>query len=80
MIGSVHAYWDVLFAATKKWHRPKVSGSPPGARDGHSACIINNRMYIFGGYEEGVSAKVLIRLLCAVLFKCPRFKSWYSIS
>lgn len=40
--------------STKKWHRPKVSGSPPGARDGHSACIINNRMYIFGGYEEGV--------------------------
>ncbi len=29
-----------------------MSGHIPGARDGHTACNINNCMYIFGGYEE----------------------------
>lgn len=37
---------------THQWSRPVVHGQPPRARDGHSACIINDRMYIFGGYEE----------------------------
>lgn len=37
------------------WSRPTVHGVKPGARDGHSACVINNKMYIFGGYEEAVS-------------------------
>lgn len=26
----------------------------PGARDGHSACIINHCMYVFGGFEEEI--------------------------
>jgi N-acetylneuraminic acid mutarotase len=34
------------------WSQPKVCGDIPGARDGHSACVINNCMYVFGGYEE----------------------------
>lgn len=34
------------------WSKPQVSGLIPEARDGHSACIINDRMYIFAGYEE----------------------------
>lgn len=38
---------------SRQWlPRPKVSGSIPGARDGHSAVCINNQIYIFGGYEE----------------------------
>ncbi|PVD26303.1 hypothetical protein C0Q70_13974 [Pomacea canaliculata] len=36
------------------WHRPEVHGRPPGARDGHSACVVARKMYIFGGYEEEV--------------------------
>ena len=36
------------------WSQPKVEGRIPGARDGHSACIINGCMYIFGGYEESI--------------------------
>ncbi|XP_074644849.1 kelch domain-containing protein 3-like [Tubulanus polymorphus] len=35
-----------------KWSKVSVSGTIPGARDGHSACILNHKMYIFGGYEE----------------------------
>lgn len=46
---------DILFSfdtKTLEWETPKVSGNLPGARDGHSACIIGARMYIFGGFEE----------------------------
>ncbi|KAH9509145.1 kelch domain-containing protein 3 [Bulinus truncatus] len=39
-------------AATRKWDKPKVTGPVPEARDGHSACIIHDKMYIFAGYEE----------------------------
>ncbi len=28
-----------------------MNGVIPTARDGHSACIIDNAMYIFGGFE-----------------------------
>ena len=35
-----------------KWSRPSVTGDIPAARDGHSSCVIDNCMYIFGGYEE----------------------------
>jgi len=37
---------------SKTWARPEIKGQPPGARDGHSACVIRNSMLIFGGYEE----------------------------
>lgn len=38
---------------TKKqeWSTPEVSGTMPYAKDGHSACVIKNKMYIFGGFE-----------------------------
>jgi len=35
-----------------KWSCPRVSGCVPCPRDGHSACIIRDHMYIFGGFEE----------------------------
>ena len=28
-----------------------MNGIIPAARDGHSACIIDNAIYIFGGFE-----------------------------
>lgn len=40
---------------THKWSTPRVSGAVPGARDGHSACVLGKIMYIFGGYEQLVS-------------------------
>ena len=42
------------FAATQQWSCPHVSGMIPGARDGHSACVINGCMYVFGGFEEEI--------------------------
>ncbi|KAK3863462.1 hypothetical protein Pcinc_030769 [Petrolisthes cinctipes] len=41
---------------THRWSVPKVDGSIPEARDGHSACVINDRMYIFSGYLEYMEA------------------------
>jgi len=38
--------------STYQWSRPQVEGDVPGERDGHSADIIGNYMYVFGGYEE----------------------------
>uniref|UniRef100_A0A8C5C638 Kelch domain containing 3 n=1 Tax=Gadus morhua TaxID=8049 RepID=A0A8C5C638_GADMO len=46
---------NVLYAFdvnTHRWFTPKISGTIPGARDGHSACILGKAMYIFGGYEQ----------------------------
>ena len=38
---------------SRQWlARPAVTGCIPGARDGHTAVVINDKMYIFGGYEE----------------------------
>ncbi|XP_026478902.1 kelch domain-containing protein 3-like [Ctenocephalides felis] len=37
-----------------QWSAPQVRGIVPGARDGHSACVINNKMYIFGGFVEHI--------------------------
>ncbi|KAF3708426.1 Kelch domain-containing protein 3 [Channa argus] len=46
---------NVLYAFdvnTHIWFTPKISGTIPGARDGHSACVLGKAMYIFGGYEQ----------------------------
>ena len=40
---------------TGTWGRPNVVGNIPPERDGHSACVINDSMYVFGGYEESHS-------------------------
>lgn len=39
-------------SSTHSWFKPTVLGTIPNARDGHSACVINNKMFVFGGYEE----------------------------
>lgn len=48
---------NILFCfntKTLKWSKPTVTGLLPGARDGHTACIINQFMYIFGGFQEDI--------------------------
>jgi len=44
-----------------------VSGDIPGARDGHSACVIRDNMFVFGGYEEVVSL-CYVFCLCVISF------------
>lgn len=45
-------YNKFLNLVTLKWTKPTVYGNVPVPRDGHSACIIQNCMYIFGGFQE----------------------------
>lgn len=52
---SAHPCHSLLSKDTHKWSTPRVSGTVPGARDGHSACVLGKIMYIFGGYEQLVS-------------------------
>ena len=47
---------------THKWSTPRVAGTVPGARDGHSACVLGKTMYIFGGYEQLVGLNSTFRV------------------
>ncbi|XP_071799387.1 kelch domain-containing protein 3-like [Asterias amurensis] len=38
---------------TLKWSKPNTTGDAPFGRDGHSACLIEDEMYIFGGFTDG---------------------------
>lgn len=33
------------------WYLEKTEGTRPPPRDGHTACVIGSRMYIFGGFD-----------------------------
>lgn len=39
---------------TLRWSAPETHGCGPGARDGHSACVVGDKMYIFGGFENAI--------------------------
>ncbi|VVC89265.1 unnamed protein product [Leptidea sinapis] len=36
---------------TYQWSTPVVSGVIPNGKDGHATCLIDNKMYTFGGFE-----------------------------
>lgn len=42
-------YFDT---SSQDWVVPKTTGSTPHPVDGHSSCIINDVMYVFGGFEN----------------------------
>lgn len=33
-------------------HSPGISGQQPNGRSGHSSLIYNNRLYVYGGYQQ----------------------------
>jgi len=35
-----------------KWNKPEVGGIIPTRRYGHTATVVNNKIFIFGGYDE----------------------------
>ena len=39
----------------------EVEGKPPPARDGHSAVVDGDVMYVFGGFEESSRRSVELR-------------------
>jgi len=42
----------VFSSDTLKWKKIETKGSTPSPRYGHSAVIYNNKMYVFGGYDN----------------------------
>ncbi|EFC47949.1 NPK1-related protein kinase [Naegleria gruberi] len=47
-------YIDVLSMydiSQRRWKKPKNKGAAPSARAGHSCCVINRDIYIFGGRQ-----------------------------
>lgn len=51
-----------------QWSRPTVSGRVPEPRFGHTACVIDNCMYIFGGQSQ-IPAMYLDEVFCLDLLK-----------
>lgn len=45
----VPIFFDDYFVETSNWSEPLVYGSIPSARFGHSACVIGDGMYVYGG-------------------------------
>lgn len=41
---------------THAWDIPRISGTPPAERSGHSAIVYNNAMYIFAGISESTDS------------------------
>lgn len=41
----------VLDTEEMEWHSPLVGGSPPCERSGHTASVIGNKIFVFGGYS-----------------------------
>lgn len=37
---------------TLKWNSPTVKGTPPQPREGHSACVVREKLFIFGGMDD----------------------------
>ncbi|XP_035204652.1 kelch domain-containing protein 3-like isoform X2 [Stegodyphus dumicola] len=50
----------------RSWSIPVTGGNIPKSVDGHSACVIGDYMYIFGGYEE--EAEKLVQTLYRLNF------------
>lgn len=48
----MHVNYDLnCFTEIMAWSPVVTKGLAPVARDGHTACVIDGCMYIFGGYE-----------------------------
>lgn len=60
----------VLDVNASRWIKPKISGTPPGPRYGHSAILAGSRIIIFGGK----GAKQVFRDLHAL---DPVTMTWY---
>lgn len=40
---------------TEKWLKPSMHGIVPPPTVGHSACVVGNKMYVFGGYQPSLN-------------------------
>lgn len=51
----LYIFFLYLESETVSWSHVSATGDIPSGTDGHSACIIDNAMYLFGGFVDPVS-------------------------
>jgi hypothetical protein len=58
-------------AETYVWTRVATRGTPPAPRHFHNTCIVNNSLYVFGGYDGSAWRSDVVALdlgACAPVF------------
>ncbi|KAG9475426.1 hypothetical protein GDO78_003706 [Eleutherodactylus coqui] len=68
------------------WYQPILSGNKPAARSGHSACLLDRKLYFFGGWDTPVCFNDIHLLdlgimefsLVAVNGSSPTPRCWHS--
>eukprot|EP00795_Rhopilema_esculentum_P003484 gene3484-1866_t len=71
---------------TNSWYQPIVRGEKPNARSGHSACLVDGLLYIFGGWDAPTCFDDLWTLdiglmnftKLEVVGKAPSSRSWHG--
>ncbi|XP_076828634.1 kelch repeat-containing protein [Brachyhypopomus gauderio] len=68
------------------WYQPIVNGHKPAPRSGHSACVMQGKIFIFGGWDTPVCFNDMFQLdLCLMEFSpvqtngsSPSPRSWHG--
>ncbi|XP_066536407.1 kelch repeat-containing protein [Hoplias malabaricus] len=68
------------------WYQPIVNGNKPAPRSGHSACVMQGKIFIFGGWDTPVCFNDMFQLdLCLMEFSAvqtrgssPSPRSWHG--
>ncbi|MCI4377394.1 hypothetical protein PGIGA_G00203100 [Pangasianodon gigas] len=68
------------------WYQPIVNGDKPAPRSGHSACVMQGKIFIFGGWDTPVCFNDMFMLdLCLMEFSAvqtsgsaPSPRSWHG--
>lgn len=47
---ALHVGTVLMFAESMAWTKPSLQGIPPLPRSLHSSTVVNNRMFVFGGW------------------------------
>ena len=50
--------YSLVPIADNKWTRIATRNFPPQARRDHASCVVNDRMYVFGGYSTDRNSKI----------------------
>lgn len=59
-------FYLFYYLATWEWTKPTTEGGVPPIRSGHSSCVVNKSLLIFGG----VGAGILYYSLCYYYYYC----------
>lgn len=67
-VGDLSLMFLLTSVAENVWNKVPCKGLSPPALCGHAACVLDNKMYIHGGFADRVSVRVYTLYDCC--FKC----------